>query len=103
MDLDIVTQGNSTEGALEATKEAVTMILGDELGKGSPPMEGRQRAPQRYWNQLSQVMRSGMTSETREDRLALRSEPQAMATKLRFICEGKKLVDISPMWRLYLT
>lgn len=102
LDLDVVSQGVSSESALEATKEAVLMVLRDALGEDRHPMEGRRRAPQGYWNQLSLVLRDGVTSETKGDRLALRSEVQAMATKLKFVHEGENLVDLSPMWRLFL-
>ncbi len=102
LDLDVVSQGSCPEGALKATKEAVLMVLRDDLEKGLDSTKERQRAPREYWDRLSKVLRDGGTLEVVEDRLALRSKIQAMATQFRFVNGEKGLADISPMWRLVL-
>ena len=46
--IDVISQGDTTEQAMEALREAVTMVVKDDLGEGRQPTD-RDRAPLELW------------------------------------------------------
>lgn len=58
LDLDIVVQGTDVSQTLEALKEAVGMVVEDDLDHNIDPLE-RPSAPQEYWEKFFDVVTAG--------------------------------------------
>lgn len=67
LDFDLVSQGSSPTGALDAIREAIVMVLEDDLAKGLDP-RGRPRAPDRDWKLFAAVFERGHPMEDMVDR-----------------------------------
>jgi predicted RNase H-like HicB family nuclease len=57
LNLDLVTQGNSIEHALEMAGEAIQMVVADDLRDGLDPLE-RPLAPRECWDLLLEILNS---------------------------------------------
>src|SRR5947209_3310903 len=54
LDFDVVSQGNSPQHAIEMLREAVEMVVMDDLKRNADPRS--RRAPEAYWVQLSRLL-----------------------------------------------
>jgi predicted RNase H-like HicB family nuclease len=54
LDFDVVMQGSSLRHAFDAVKEAVEMVVIDDLERGADPRA--RRAPDEYWKRLSTIL-----------------------------------------------
>ena len=54
LDLDVMTQGNSLAHAIEMAREAVRMVIEDDLDAGRDPLD--RRAPEEDWTELYAVL-----------------------------------------------
>jgi predicted RNase H-like HicB family nuclease len=78
-DVDVVTQGRSLEHAYRMGREAVLMVLEDDLAGGRDPLERRAEAKQ--WAKLRSVLLGGKSLALAK---ALRSKrPISLATSIR--------------------
>ena len=59
LDLDIVTQGDSVDHAFAMAREAVNMVIQDDLAEGLNPFD-RQPAPGEDWAELYSLMHDGV-------------------------------------------
>lgn len=57
LELDVVTQGDSPEHALEMAQEAACMVLFDDLVRGEEPTA--RRAPDEEWERLTRILHEG--------------------------------------------
>ena len=58
LDFDLISQGLSPTDALDAIREAIVMVLEDDLANGLDPLE-RPRAPERDWVIFNSVLERG--------------------------------------------
>lgn len=58
LNIDLVTQGNSIDHAFEMAREAVTMVVEDDLRNSLDPLE-RPSAPAECWELLQGVVKEG--------------------------------------------
>jgi predicted RNase H-like HicB family nuclease len=58
LDIDLVTQADSPQHALSMAREAVLLIIDDDLRKGLDPLE-RAGAPQEQWEAFARVITKG--------------------------------------------
>lgn len=56
LDLDVMTQSDSLEHAFEQVREAVGIVLGDDLRAGRDPLATRATAPPAAWAELWRVI-----------------------------------------------
>jgi predicted RNase H-like HicB family nuclease len=100
LDLDLISQGSSLDDALDAIREAIVMVLQDDLAHGLNP-EDRPRAPDRDWEIFSQTIERGHPIEEVADR----SEIHTLVAWMRFQAERHPdghhsvLSDASPAWQ----
>ena len=66
LELDVVTQGDSPQHALEMTREAVVMVIGDDLRNELNPFE-RSRAPVHDWETFVNVVTTGQSYSSVEN------------------------------------
>jgi predicted RNase H-like HicB family nuclease len=57
LDIDVLSQGDSLQDALESIPEAVRIAVVDDLQMGREPL--RRRAPDEYWAELAEIQRQG--------------------------------------------
>ena len=80
LNLDVISQGESIRGALEAIEEAVLMVLNEDESEGLDPFD-RERAPDEYWDEMSRIMREGVSVQAVTDE----NQICAVVTQLRFV------------------
>jgi len=66
LQLDIVTQGEGFDGALNSIREALHLVVDDDLNCGLDPLE-RPSAPKEYWDEFSEIMRGGVSLDSIDD------------------------------------
>lgn len=64
LDLDLVTQGETIEGAFVAARAAILMAVCDDLSDGLDPFDARSDAPEECWERLWRVLRHAVPLES---------------------------------------
>lgn len=102
LNLDVVSQGDSIEHALEMVREAVVMAVNDDLEAGLDPLE-RAPAPDEYWGVFDHVHRMGCPVDQVRDR----SRITALVTKLKITRPDHPALDghgeteeLPPAWQI---
>ncbi|HEY1555814.1 MAG TPA: hypothetical protein VGF94_13340 [Kofleriaceae bacterium] len=57
LNFDVIAQGENPLEALESLREAVTLMVSDDLLNGRDPQE--RVAPEEEWNKLARIMKNG--------------------------------------------
>ncbi len=96
LNLDVISQGETLGAALDAVKEAVEMVLDDDLARGADPFE-RGPAPDECWQQMNEVMRAGVPASTMPDESMI----GALVTQLTVYCVASHPVEQMPLpWQI---
>lgn len=72
LNLDLVTQGDSVEHALEMSREAVALVLEDDLSRGLDSFQ-RRRAEPTFWQLVTEALQSGLPLPSVADRSRIRA------------------------------
>src|SRR5882724_3261643 len=59
LDLDVVSQGNTFQQAMEMVFEASSMIVADDIVAGRDPSS--RRAPENFWEELIAIVTTGQS------------------------------------------
>jgi predicted RNase H-like HicB family nuclease len=57
LELDVVSQGNSPEQAIEMVAEACAMVVVEDIAHGRDPLS--RRAPDEFWTELTMIVNRG--------------------------------------------
>ena len=84
LDLDVITYGKSLDHAMEMAREAITMVVDDDLVVGRDPLS--RRAPKSCWVSLDRILRAGESVRLAPGRCACDEDQlEALAIRLHVV------------------
>lgn len=102
LSLDVISQGSSLDEALQAVREAILMIVQDDLANNLDPLE-RRSAPRECWEAFTEVMRLGQPVAAIPDRSKIRAlvtQYQLVRPHHPEIDGAEELPELPPMWQI---